>query len=160
MIILGIDPGIADTGFGIIKKTKNSFRAEAFGTITTKKTDTLADRLQKLFDEMKGLIKKHKPERIAVERLFFAKNAKTAITVAHARGVILLAARTAGCEVREYTPLEVKQALTGYGAASKLQIQRMVRTILALKTIPKPDDAADALAIAICAAQTNIFPAA
>jgi len=157
MIILGIDPGIADTGFGVIKKTNDSFRAEAFGAITTKKTDTLADRLQELFDEIKGLIKKHKPERIAVEQLFFAKNAKTAITVAHARGVILLAARTAGCEVHEYTPLQVKQAITGYGAADKNQIQHMVKTILALKNIPKPDDAADALAIAICAGQTKHY---
>ena len=155
MIILGIDPGIADTGYGVIKKDHDAFRAKDFGTITTKKTDTLVDRLQQLFDAVAGLIKKHKPERIAVEQLFFAKNAKTAITVAHARGVILLAARTAGCEVHEYTPLQVKQALTGYGAADKKQIQRMVKTILSLKAIPKPDDAADALAIAICAGQTN-----
>ncbi|MBI2051092.1 MAG: crossover junction endodeoxyribonuclease RuvC [Parcubacteria group bacterium] len=155
MIILGIDPGIADTGFGVIKKTNDSFRAQAFGTIATRKTDALTDRLKELFDGIQGLIKKYKPERIAVEQLFFAKNAKTAITVAHGRGVILLAAKSAGCEVREYTPLQVKQAITGYGAASKSQIQRMVKTILALKTIPRPDDAADALAIAICAGQTN-----
>ncbi|MBI2637144.1 MAG: crossover junction endodeoxyribonuclease RuvC [Parcubacteria group bacterium] len=94
---------------------------------------------------------------MAVEQLFFAKNVKTAITVAHARGVILLAARSANCAVEEYTPLQVKQALTGYGAASKLQVQRMVKTILSLKTIPKPDDAADALAIAICCGQTKRY---
>lgn len=157
MIILGIDPGIADTGFGVIKKTNGGFRTLAHGTITTKKTDALADRLAQLFAAVRGLIKKHKPTRIAVEELFFAKNAKTAMTVAHARGVILLSAHEAGCVVEEYTPLQVKQALTGYGAADKRQIQHMVKTILSLKTIPKPDDAADALAIAICAGQTKHF---
>ena len=157
MIILGIDPGIADTGFGVIRKENDSFRLIAAGTITTKKTNALAKRLQQLARGVARLIKKYQPERIAVEELFFAKNAKTAITVAHGRGVILFAAQAAGCEVEEYTPLEVKQALTGYGRADKKQIQHMVKTVLNLKTIPKPDDAADALAIAICAAQTKRF---
>ncbi|MDZ4221685.1 MAG: crossover junction endodeoxyribonuclease RuvC [Patescibacteria group bacterium] len=157
MIILGIDPGIADTGFGIVEANHGEYKALAHGSIVTKKTDTLTNRLQELFDELSALIKKHKPERVAVESLFFAKNAKTALTVAHARGVILLAGRKAGCAVEEYTPLQVKQALTGYGAADKNQIQQMVKTVLQLDEIPKPDDAADALAIAICAAQTQHY---
>lgn len=157
MIILGIDPGIADTGFGIVEAHAGEYKALGYGSIVTKKTDTLTDRLLQLFDALSALIKKYKPERVAVESLFFAKNTKTAITVAHARGVILLAGNKAGCVVEEYTPLQVKQALTGYGAADKNQIQQMVKTILKLKEIPKPDDAADALAIAVCAAQTQHY---
>lgn len=157
MTILGIDPGIATAGFGVIEKANDAFRLIAYGTIATKKTEALASRLARLFGGITSLIKKHKPKRIAVEELFFAKNAKTAITVAHARGVILLAAAAAECVVEEYTPLEVKQALTGYGRADKNQVQQMVKTVLGLASVPKPDDAADALAIAICAAQTKHY---
>ncbi|MEK7164701.1 MAG: crossover junction endodeoxyribonuclease RuvC, partial [Patescibacteria group bacterium] len=114
-------------------------------------------RLEKLHSLLSHIIKKYSPAVIAVEELFFAKNVKTALTVAHARGVILLTAKAGGAEVREFTPLQVKQALTGYGRADKNQIQQMVKNILKLKEVPKPDDAADALAIAICCAQTKQF---
>ncbi|OGY91812.1 MAG: crossover junction endodeoxyribonuclease RuvC [Candidatus Komeilibacteria bacterium RIFCSPLOWO2_02_FULL_48_11] len=157
MIILGIDPGIADTGYGVITKHGDDYAVIAYGSIKTPAKDGLPARLQRLHRELRMLIKKHSPDIVAVEELFFSKNVKTAITVSHARGVILLTAREAGCLVREFTPLQVKQALVGYGRADKNQIQQMVKTILGLKEIPKPDDAADALAVAICCGQTKIF---
>jgi crossover junction endodeoxyribonuclease RuvC len=157
MIILGIDPGIADTGFGVIETTGDVYREQAHGSITTQKSDKLAVRLGRLYKELTKLIKKHKPKHIAVEELFFAKNAKTAITVAHARGVAMLAAQQSGYEVFEFTPLQVKLALSGYGKADKKQMQAMVKTILKLDDTPKPDDAADALAVAICCAQTKHY---
>ena len=158
MIILGIDPGIADTGFGIIKYEKSKFQAINYGAIKTSKQDNLSARLNLLYKDISKLIKKYKPDRAAIEQIFFAKNAKTAITVAHARGIALLASEQAKCETQEFTPLQIKQALTGYGKADKNQIQQMVKTILNLKQIPKPDHAADALAIAICSAQTKSYP--
>jgi len=157
MTILGIDPGIADTGFGVIKKDSDKFSAIEYGSIKTSKADDLPHRLNALYKDITQIIKKHKPSKIAVEQLFFAKNAKTAITVAHARGVVLLASEQAKCEIQEFTPLQIKQALTGYGKADKNQIQQMVKTILNLNQIPKPDDAADALATAICCAQTKQY---
>lgn len=157
MIILGIDPGIADTGFGVISAEKSTFKAITYGTIKTSKADDLAKRLDYLYKDIEKLIKKHKPSKIGIESIFFAKNAKTAITIAHARGICLLAAQKAKAQIHEYTPLQIKQALTGYGAADKNQIQQMVKTILNLKEIPKPDDAADALACAICCAQTKQY---
>jgi crossover junction endodeoxyribonuclease RuvC len=157
MIILGIDPGIADTGFGVIKKQGEIFTNIAHGSIVTSKNDELSDRLNQLYLELTKIIAKYKPEQIAIEELFFAKNTKTAITVAHARGVALLAAQKSGSKIYEFTPLQIKQALTGYGAADKNQIQNMVKTILKLTDIPKPDDAADALAVAICSAQTKHY---
>jgi len=157
MIILGIDPGIADTGFGAIKKIGDSYSVIAFGSIKTPPSLDLPQRLLALHRELKAIIKKYQPDLVGVEELFFAKNVKTAITVSHARGVILLTAREQGCETREFTPLQVKQALCGYGRADKNQIQQMVKTVLGLKDIPKPDDAADALAVAICCGQTKQF---
>lgn len=157
MIILGIDPGIADTGYGVIKKTGDRYSAVAHGSIKTPAKINLPERLQILHHELKTIVKKYQPDIIGVEELFFAKNVKTALTVAHARGIILLTAREALCETREFTPLQVKQALSGYGRADKNQIQQMVKTILGLKQIPKPDDAADALAVAICCGQTKQF---
>jgi len=155
MTILGIDPGIADTGYGIIEKKSGKFIFVECGTIKTSSKQELPQRLENLYKDLTTIIKKYKPKQIGVEELFFAKNAKTAITVSHARGVILLVAKQAKAEIREFTPLQIKQALTGYGRAEKNQIQQMVKTILNLDKIPKPDDAADALAIAICSAQTK-----
>jgi len=155
MIILGIDPGIADTGYGVIKAAGQTCAAIAHGTIQTPANTPLPDRLKTLYDDLTQLISLHKPDAIAVEELFFAKNTKTAITVSHARGIILLAAKNAECAVREFTPLQIKQALVGYGRADKNQVQQMVKILLHLDTIPKPDDAADGLAIALCAAQTK-----
>lgn len=157
MIILGIDPGIADTGYGVIKKTGDHYSLVDYGSIKTPAKTDLSERLVSLHNELESIIKKYQPEIIGVEELFFAKNVKTAITVAHARGVILLTAKEQNCTVREFTPLQVKQALIGYGRADKNQIQQMIKTILKLKEIPRPDDAADALAIAVCCGQTKKF---
>jgi len=154
-IILGIDPGIADTGFGVIKKTgNNQLTCLAYGSIKTNAKLELAERLEIINKELKKQIKKYKPELMAVEQLFFCKNAKTALVVGQARGVALLTARQNKIPVVEFTPLQVKQAVSSYGQASKMQVQKMVKLLLNLKEIPKPDDAADALAIAICAAHS------
>lgn len=150
MIILGIDPGTATTGYGVIESNGSKVRMIDYGCIETKAKIPLAERLEIIHKELVKLIKKHKPKKIAVEELFFFKNAKTVISVSHSRGVVLLASKMNKLEIYEYTPLEVKMALTGYGKADKLQIQKMVKLILALDSIPKPDDAADALAIALC----------
>jgi len=150
LVILGIDPGLADTGFGIIIKRGNKLEAVNFGTIKTAAKIPLETRLNQIYDELNKVIKKYKPDVIGIEQLFFCKNAKTALIVGHARGVVMLAAGRNKIKIREFTPLQVKQGLTSYGKASKNQIQQMVKIILNLKQIPKPDDAADALAIAIC----------
>ncbi|MFH1187921.1 MAG: crossover junction endodeoxyribonuclease RuvC [bacterium] len=169
-IILGIDPGLATTGYGIIIKEDDNFLVVNYGTIDTAPVSSqslagrrgdvaaptreagggFADRLEKIHNELDKIIKKYKPDVIAVEELFFAKNAKTALLVGQARGVIILTAIQSKAAIHEYTPLQIKQALTGYGRADKNQIQQMVRILLKLKSIPKPDDAADALAVAIC----------
>lgn len=156
MIILGFDPGIATLGYGVIEKgVKGKPKMLDYGIISTPKDMSLPDRLCMIEKGVKQVIEKFKPEEIAIEELFFAKNVKTAITVAHARGVTLLTAIKYCGKIFEYTPLQIKQALTGYGRAEKRQIQEMVKTFLGLKAIPKPDDAADALAVALCHAQTS-----
>lgn len=154
MIIIGVDPGTATTGFGVLKKEGQKHIVIDYGIIPTPAKTPLHDRLDTIFSELTKIINKYKPDHIAVEELFFAANAKTAIAVGHARGVILLAGKKKGLSVFEYTPLEVKMALTGYGRADKNQVQQMVKSLLSLKEIPKPDDAADALAVAICHANT------
>lgn len=156
-IILGIDPGIADTGVGVIKKdSKGNLNCLYYGSVKTKSSVDLGDRLEVIEKEIKKIIRKYKPGIIAVEQIFFCKNVKTALIVGHARGVILLTAKQSKVPILEFTPLEVKQAVTSYGQADKTQVQKMVRLILNLKEIPKPDDAADALAIAICASNIRL----
>ena len=157
MIILGIDPGIATTGYGIIKSMKNKLTLINYGCIRTSSKLPFAKRLKKIYNEINKLIKRYKPDKIAVEELFFAKNVKTAMKVGEARGVAVLTAMLNGIKIDEYTPLQVKQALTGYGQASKIQIQKMVKNILRLEKIPRPDVAADALAIAITCSQSKKF---
>jgi len=154
-IIFGIDPGIADTGYGIIKISNNGqLDCLGYGSIKTKANTPLPDRLAILNIELKKLLKKHKPGLVAIEQLFFCNNAKTALIVGQARGIALLTAQQMAIPIVEFTPLQVKQAVTAYGQAEKTQMQKMVKIILNLKEIPKPDDAADALAIAICAGNT------
>jgi crossover junction endodeoxyribonuclease RuvC len=150
MIIFGIDPGFAITGYGIVKYEGNKFSVVDYGAITTASTMELQKRLLHLHDSLEKLIGQYKPDAIAIEELFFNKNIKTALTVGHGRGVAVLAAAESGVEVFEYTPLQVKQSVVGYGRAEKGQVQQMVKIILNLPKIPKPDDVADALAIAIC----------
>jgi len=151
MITLGIDPGIATTGFGIIREEQDGrLTVLNFGVIQTHSTFTQPERLVHLYTGIKELILLHHPELGAVEKLFFERNVRTALSVGQARGVALLAMAELNLQIGEYTPLEVKQAVTGYGAADKNQVQQMVKTILGLEAIPHPDDAADALAIAIC----------
>ena len=149
MRILGIDPGTATTGWGIIEVQKSNLKAQSCGCILTPPKQNQAVRLAYIFDELTKIIKKTKPDVLAIEKLFFINNIKTAMTVGEARGVCLLVAEQHKIPIFEYTPLQVKQALTGYGKAEKSQIQMMVKMILKLKEIPKPDDMADALAIAI-----------
>jgi crossover junction endodeoxyribonuclease RuvC len=154
MRILGIDPGTGILGFGVIEAGKNKSQLVDAGVIRTPAKEDDAVRLQTIFEEITDIIVQSKPEVMAVEKLFFAKNVTTAMTVAQARGVVLLAGQQAGLEIHEYTPLQIKQALTGYGRAEKKQIQEMVRVILRLKEVPKPDDCADALAAAITHSMT------
>jgi len=148
--VLGIDPGTAITGYGIVEGEGDELTVLAFGVITTPAHQPLAQRLQQIYRELQALIAKWQPHSAAVEELFFSKNARTALAVGHARGVILLALTDAGLPIQEYKPAEVKQAVAGYGAAPKEQVQSMVQLLLGLKEVPRPDDAADALAIAIC----------
>ena len=155
MIILGIDPGLAIVGFGVLEKQKNKVDVIEYGVITTPKEDTLPTRLEMIYKGMCELIDHYKPDQVAVEELFFNTNITTGIAVAEARGVILLACINKGCKLYEYTPLQIKQALTGNGRADKHQVQFMVKAILKLNAIPKPDDAADGLAAALCHSQTN-----
>ncbi len=150
MIIMGIDPGFAITGFGIVKYEGNKFSVLDYGAVTTEASMKLSQRLLVLNNRLEELIQKHKPDAVAIEELFFNKNIKTALTVGHGRGVAVLAAARSGVDIFEYTPLQVKQSVVGYGRAEKAQIQQMVKALLNLKAIPKPDDVADALAVAIC----------
>ncbi|MFA5133479.1 MAG: crossover junction endodeoxyribonuclease RuvC [Patescibacteria group bacterium] len=154
MILLGIDPGLATTGYGFIKKTSKNLEVLDYGVISTPAKTDIPFRLKILSSDLKILLTKYKPEAVMVEKLFFCNNAKTALDVGQCRGVILLEMINKNIPVYEFTPLQVKQAVTGYGAATKLQIQKMVRTILKLKKLPKPDDAADALAMAIALANS------
>lgn len=150
MIIMGLDPGTATTGVGIIQVLGNQFKAINYGTILTPADLAMEQRLVMIYNQLNAIIDAYRPEQVAVEKLFFNRNVTTGITVGQARGVLLLACAQKKVEIAEYTPLEVKQALVGYGRAEKKQIQHMVKAFLGLKEIPKPDDAADALAIAIC----------
>ena len=155
MIILGIDPGIAILGYGIVEYNGNSFKTLDYGAVLTDSKETTPNRLNKIYDELGKLLDIYKPNAVAIEELFFNKNAKTAIVVGQARGVAILAAAQRNLEIFEYTPLQVKQGVVGYGRADKKQVQVMVKTFLNLKTVPKPDDVADALAVAICHAHTG-----
>ncbi len=150
MRILGIDPGYAIVGWGVIDYENSSFRVVDYGSVQTKAGTDTVERLEKVYQGINTIIERYKPEHMAIEELFFNTNATTAIVVAEARGVTLLAARQHGLVIGEYTPLQVKQAVVGYGRAEKEQVIRMVTTVLGLKKPPKPDDTADALAIAIC----------
>lgn len=150
MIVLGIDPGTARLGYGVIDTAGGLPSLIDYGVAETFPTDTMPDRLFQIYSNMKILLADHEPDVMVVEKLFFARNVTTAIAVGQARGVVLLSAAERNIPVREYTPSEVKQSIAGYGKADKSQIQEMVRIILALEHIPRPDDAADALAIAIC----------
>ena len=150
MRILGIDPGLATVGYSLVDVQGNKFSVIDYGIIRTTTDCEDIKRLQLIYKQLKGLIKDFKPEQMAVEELFFNKNAKTAIRVGQARGVILLCGAEADLEVAEYTPLQIKQAVVGYGRAEKNQVQEMVKILLNLKKIPESDDAADALAVSIC----------
>jgi len=152
LIVLGIDPGTAMTGYGLVERTGSRLRAIDYGCLETPSTMELPQRLLLIQQGIADLIETHRPDLVAVERLFFNKNVQTAFAVGQARGVALLTAAQFGLAVHEYGPHEVKMAVTGYGRAEKAQVQRMVQTVLGLAVLPRPDDAADALAIAICLA--------
>ena len=155
MRILGIDPGLATIGFGIVEKQNFDFEVVDYGIISTPKDDPFPERLLTIYKSVGQLIDAFKPDAIAIEELFFAKNITTGIPVSHARGVILLACYQKMDRIFEYTPMQIKLALTGTGSADKHQMQYMTKSILNLNDIPRPDDAADALAVAICHGQTN-----
>lgn len=155
MRIMGIDPGVAIVGFGLIDKVGHKLTPVQYGSIQTEAHTDEGIRLRQIYESMIELIERYQPEEIAVEKLFFNRNVTTAISVGQARGVILLAAIQKGLEVGEYTPLQVKQAIVGYGKAEKRQVQEMVKLFLHLSEVPKPDDVADALAIAICHAHSR-----
>ena len=157
MVVVGIDPGTATTGYGFIREENGVIEAIAYGVITTPAKVAQEERLLLIFKKLNELFLLHRPDMGAVEKLFFQRNVTTAIHVGQARGVILLAFAQMGIPVGEYTPLEVKQAVAGYGSADKKQVQQMVKSILDLREIPRPDDAADALAIAICHLSSHRF---
>ncbi|MGE5329162.1 MAG: crossover junction endodeoxyribonuclease RuvC [Deltaproteobacteria bacterium] len=157
MIILGIDPGVATTGYGVISYEGNKFKVLEYGAILTKSNVELPKRLLSINNEIIAIIQRLNPQVFAIEELFFNKNIKTALTVGHARGVAILSAANQNLPVYEYTPLQVKQAVVGYGRADKNQVQQMVKIMLGLNEIPKPDDVADALAVAICHAHSAVF---
>lgn len=160
MLVLGIDPGTATTGYGLVRDTEQgSFEVVDYGVILTPAGMSPEKRLLLLYDRLLEILLLHRPEQGAVEKLFFQRNVTTALAVGQARGVVLLALVQHGLKVAEYTPLEVKQAITGYGGADKLQVQMMVQAVLHLETLPKPDDAADALAIAVCHLQSYRYRA-
>lgn len=150
MRVLGIDPGYAIVGYGVVDSARQRVVPVMFGAVTTKSHTDFNDRLLEVYNDICELLCHFKPDAMAIETLFFNSNQKTAVAVAQARGVILLAAKQAGVPVFEYSPLQVKQSVAGYGKATKKQVQEMTRRLLALKSIPKPDDAADALAISLC----------
>jgi len=157
MRILGIDPGTGILGFGVIEVSKGNSQLVDAGVIRTPVHEDDAVRLLTIFEELTDIIAQTKPQTMSVEKLFFAQNVTTAMTVAQARGVVLLCGKQAGLEIFEYTPLQIKQSITGYGRADKKQIQEMVRVILKLKEVPKPDDCADALAAALTHASTTRY---
>jgi len=148
--VLGIDPGTAITGYGLVDEGEQGLALVDCGVITTPSDEPLPERLRRIYHGLAGIIERHQPQAAAVEELFFSRNARTALSVGHARGVILLALADAGLAIFEYKPLEVKQAIAGYGGADKQQVQEMVRLLLSLDQVPRPDDAADAVAVAVC----------
>lgn len=150
MLILGIDPGTATTGFGLVEAVNNKSRLIHYGTVNTGASTDMPERLCQISNKLNEIITTFKPDAVAVEEIYYFKNAKTVIAVAQSRGVILLTAALAGLEIAEYTPLQIKQAVSGYGKADKKQVQKMVQVILNMEALPRPDDAADALAVAIC----------
>ena len=154
MRVLGIDPGIATIGFGVLDSEKNSHKLVKCGVITTPAHTSLSSRLEQIYEDMLRILELFKPDAVSIEELFFNTNITTGIAVAHGRGVILLACRKAGVQVYEYTPLQVKQSVVGYGRAEKRQVMDMVKRICQLPAAPKPDDAADAVALAICHARS------
>ncbi len=150
MRVIGIDPGTAITGWGVVEGDGNNLSMVAYGTVTTKAGTPLPQRLQIIYRELTEIIQQWQPDASAIEELFFSKNAKTALAVGHGRGVAMLALANADLPIAEYKPLEIKQAIVGYGGADKKQMQHMVKLLLELVDIPRPDDAADGLAVAIC----------
>lgn len=156
-IILGLDPGIADTGYGLIAVNGNNLKCLEFGSIKTSSKDDFLCRLEKLDTCLQKIINKYKPDLVSVEKLFFNTNAKTAFVVGQARGVLLLNIKKNNLKLIEFTPLQIKQSVTNFGRAEKKQVQTMVKLILNLKEVPQPDDAADALAAAICASNLKIW---
>ena len=150
MVILGLDPGIATVGFGIIQGEQGNFASLAYGAIRTEAGLPLSERLEIIYQDLNEMLEQFKPDAVAIEELFFNTNITTGISVAHGRGVLLLACRQKGVPIHEYTPLQVKQSVVGYGRAEKKQVMEMVKRLLHLEKIPRPDDAADALAIALC----------
>lgn len=154
MLTLGIDPGTAITGFAFVREERDEYTLEECGAITTAAGEPMPRRLHQIYGELSELIAERRPDAVAVEELFFSKNVRTAIAVGQARGVVLLAAAAADIPVYEYTPLQVKQAVVGYGRADKRQVQEMVRLLLSLDAVPTPDDAADAVAVALCHLQS------
>ena len=155
MRILGIDPGYGITGFGVVEAQRNEFRLLRYGAITTPAGADFSARLEMIYEDMRELLKMSQPEAVAIEELFFGQNVTTGIGVAQSRGVILLSIRQAGVPVFQYKPMQVKQAVVGYGNATKPQVRDMTRRLLHLEKIPKPDDAADAIAIALCHARSR-----
>ncbi len=150
MLVLGIDPGTAITGYGLVSKEDDALTLVDYGTITTPQEAPLPQRLQTIYRELREIVSQHQPTAAAVEKLFFSKNVRTALSVGQARGVALLAVADAGLPLHEYTPLQVKQSVVGYGRATKEQVQKLVQMLLDLDFVPQPDDAADAIAVAIC----------
>ena len=150
MLVLGVDPGLATTGYGLVQESKNGLSAVAFGVVTTLPEQPLPKRLQQLYRELSAVIQQYQPDEGAIEELFFSRNVRTAMTVGQARGVALLALVDADLPVTDYTPLTIKQAVSGFGGADKVQMQTTVKMLLRLGDLPRPDDAADALAVAIC----------
>lgn len=160
MLVLGIDPGTATTGYGLVRQLEDgSLQAVAHGAILTPAKMPMPQRLDKLYSQLKEIILLHRPDSAAVEKLFFSKNVKTALSVGQGRGVVLLALAQSDLSIGEYTPNEIKQAVTGYGSAGKAQMQEMVKLLLEMDDRPKPDDAADALAVAICHLHSSRYQA-
>ena len=155
MRILGLDPGIATIGFGLIESDRSKYSLVRCGVITTPAHTSLSSRLEQIYDDLTQLLEAFKPDAVSIEELFFNTNITTGIAVAHGRGVILLACQKAGVKIHEYTPLQVKQAVCGYGRAEKSQVMDMVRRLCNLKAPPRPDDAADAVALALCHARSS-----
>lgn len=156
MLVIGIDPGTATTGYGLVQEDESgNLQAIAYGVIETSARQEMPQRLYELYQQLRDIVLLHRPDCAAVEKLFFQKNVRTALSVGQARGVALLVLAEAQLDIYEFTPLEIKQAISGFGSADKIQVQQMVRVLLNLEEIPSPDDAADALAIAICHIHTH-----